>query len=66
MAREFLSRTQAAAYIGMKPNTLDKWRYQGEGPRFLKLGSAIRYERSDLDAYLDSCKRSNTSEVVGL
>lgn len=51
---EKLTTKQAAAYLGLKPNTLDVWRckrvrYQ---PPYLKLGRAIRYELADLDAWL--------------
>lgn len=34
------------------PNTLAKWRCQGRGPRFIKLGGRIRYRLSDVEAYL--------------
>ena len=65
MAREFYGRQEAADYLGLKPNTMDKWRYQGGGPRFVKLGSAVRYERCDLDAFIDDCKRDSTSDQRG-
>jgi predicted DNA-binding transcriptional regulator AlpA len=32
--------------------TLRRWRSQGKGPRFLKLGGAVRYRLSDVEAWL--------------
>lgn len=53
---------EAAARLSVKPNTLEIWRVRGEGPRFVKLGRAVRYDDPDLDAYIEACKRGNTSE----
>lgn len=49
-----LATKQAAIYLGLSPYTLEKWRTQGIGPRFVRLGAkAIRYRKSDLDAFID-------------
>ena len=48
-----LRHAQAAAYIGISPNTLQNWRISGRQDRkipFLKVGSLVQYRRSDLDA----------------
>jgi hypothetical protein len=51
-----LSGKQAAKVIGIKnPNTLHVWRCHGRGPRFVRVGRAIRYRLSDLQAYIESC-----------
>lgn len=57
-----LTTEQAAAYVGLAKNTLDRWRWSGDGPRFRKLGRSVRYTRADLDAWLDACATSSTSE----
>ena len=48
--------TQAAAYIGIAKSTLYTWRTRrpGFGPRAVKAGGALRYRRSDLDAWIDA------------
>lgn len=56
-----LNTEQAAAYLGMSPNTLHRWRWSGEGPRFRKFGRSVRYARTDLDAYAEAAARDNTS-----
>ena len=45
---------EAAAYLGVRPNTLEVWRSKNKGPRYYKLGSRVIYDRDDLDAFLAS------------
>jgi hypothetical protein len=47
-----LNGKEAAAYLNIKPETLTKWRWAGAGPRYVKVGSAVRYKPSDLDAFM--------------
>jgi hypothetical protein len=44
----------AAAYLGICPRTLDNWRSQRRGPRFIRVGRRIVYRVQDLEAYLDA------------
>lgn len=46
--------SEAAEYLGIKPNTLDIWRSKNRGPKFYRVGKNIIYLREDLDAYLSS------------
>ena len=53
----------AAAYVGESESTLAKRRMRGDGPAFLKLGKkTVGYRRSDLDAWLEQCRRTSTSD----
>lgn len=58
-----LTTRQAADYLGLKEATLEQWRWNGRGPRFVKLGRACRYRTADLDAYLDSRTFGSTTEA---
>ncbi|MGL5823489.1 MAG: helix-turn-helix transcriptional regulator [Nocardioides sp.] len=51
-----MSIAQAAAYVGISKSTLYTWRTRrpGFGPRAVKAGAALRYRRSDLDAWIDA------------
>lgn len=60
---ERLSNREAAAYLGLKAATLNKWRCHGDGPPFIKVGRLIRYRRADLDAYLMGRLRRSTSDL---
>lgn len=42
----------AAAYLGLRPNTLEIWRHQKRGPKFYKIGRCVVYDRDDLEAYV--------------
>ena len=53
----------AAAYLGLRPPTLEKLRVRGTGPRFVKLGTrTVGYDVGDLDAWLEARKVMSTSE----
>ena len=41
---------------------LAKARMQGTGPRYRKLGRAVRYAQADLDHWLLACSRTSTAE----
>jgi len=51
----FLTREEAAEYLGIKPNTLASWAHGKRfGLPFFKVGGAVRYRQVDLDAWLNS------------
>ena len=54
---------QAAKYLNIKPQTLNRWRHEGYGPPFIKLGSLVRYRYQDLTTWIDKCKRKNTIQI---
>lgn len=60
-----LSEREASRRLGLSIRTLQKWRLQGNGPPFLKLGHAVRYDPTDLDAYLAQARRRSTSDRAG-
>jgi predicted DNA-binding transcriptional regulator AlpA len=60
--RELLSTLQAARYCGLSPRTLEKMRTTGAGPRFIKLGRAVKYALEDLDQWIAGNRRRSTSD----
>ena len=52
--QKWLNTIEAAGYIGLKAGTLEVWRSQGKGPRYVKLGRRVVYETKDLDAFAAS------------
>jgi Helix-turn-helix domain len=54
-------QSAAADYLGVQPATLERWRWRGVGPRFIKIGRCVRYRRSDLEAFVAASVRTNTS-----
>src|SRR5262245_56506687 len=47
-----LNSVAAARRIGVKPETLCRWRLEGRGPRYAKTGKCIRYAAETLDEWL--------------
>jgi excisionase family DNA binding protein len=48
-----MTTEQAAAYLGIKPNTLVTWRSTNRQKLvYAKVGGQVRYRRQDLDAFI--------------
>jgi excisionase family DNA binding protein len=63
IAAAALRTPEAAAYLNVQPATLEQWRWNGRGPRFVKIGRSVRYRHADLDEFLGSRVFSNTTEA---
>jgi len=49
-----LTRQQAAEHLGIKAQTLAAWVTRGQGPAYIKVGRAVRYQRGALERWLES------------
>lgn len=58
-----LNEHEAASRLGLAVATLRRWRWSGHGPRFAKIGRAVRYDPVELRAYIDAQTRRSTSDV---
>lgn len=56
-----LKVTEAAERLRLSKSTLDKLRVYGGGPAYHKLGRAVVYSVSDLDAWMTSRRRESTA-----
>lgn len=61
-AKLLVDEHQAHILTHLEVSTLRKRRWQGLPPRFLKIGSKIRYDYFDLQEFLESCIRHSTSD----
>ncbi len=61
-----LREQEAADILNFKVATLRRWRWAGKGPRYRKIGGAVRYSVEDLKSFIDSSVRSSTSEITEL
>lgn len=57
-----VDEAEAGRILGLSVKTLRRWRWAGQGPRFVKLGSAVRYHPADLEAFIEAGRRSSTSD----
>jgi helix-turn-helix protein len=58
-----LTTVETADLLRIPPNTLEKWRTCGAGPRFVKVGANVRYRPADVSTYINKRTRSSTSEA---
>jgi predicted DNA-binding transcriptional regulator AlpA len=56
-----LTEQEAAAYLKLTRRALQAWRYQGRGPRFVKISArAVRYRPEDLETWVETHLRTST------
>lgn len=63
---KLLSTPEAAEFLGLSRQSLEKWRCLGEGPLFIKCGRRVKYRLSDLEVWLNSRACASTSEGFAL
>lgn len=60
-----LTSQEVATRLGVSLPTLSRWRAEGEGPAFLKLGrgpkAPVRYRAQELERYLLACETRRES-----
>jgi predicted site-specific integrase-resolvase len=59
-----LNQKQLAARWSIGAATLERWRREGMGPKFLKPCSRVLYRQVDIDAYEESCLATSTKTVA--
>ena len=59
-----LNQKQLAARWSVSEATLERWRSEGIGPKFLKLCGRVLYRQVDIEAYEESCLATSTKTVV--
>jgi len=57
---KYFTPFEAAEYLRTSTSTLAKRRLLRQAPAFVRIGRAIRYRQSDLDAWMDGSTTSNS------
>lgn len=57
-----LTEAQVAERLAISPRTLQMWRFKGGGPRFVKVGVAVRYRPEDIADWLSRQTRTSTAD----
>lgn len=60
---KLLTETDAAQMLGLSVRSLQGWRLNGRGPKYLKLSKAVRYSQADLTAWLESRAVGSTAQA---
>jgi predicted DNA-binding transcriptional regulator AlpA len=50
-----LNEHEVAAYLNLSVASVRRWRLFRKGPKFVKIGSAVRYKRGEVETWLNSC-----------
>jgi len=58
-----MAERDASERLDVSVRTLQKWRLQGSGPRFVKLGRSVRYDAGDIEQYIEAARRCSTSQL---
>jgi len=64
MAIRHLNQIELAARWNISPRTLERWRWCGEGPIFIKMGGRVVYRQEDVEAYEQEQLRQSTCETA--
>lgn len=47
-----ITTAEAATFLTLSPRTLENWRNRQEGPPFVKMGTAVRYDTDALEKWV--------------
>ena len=64
--RVYLTTEQAAEIAQLASGTLENWRYRRQGPPWIRVGGAIRYEENALYAWMDAQTVNEIPRASGL
>lgn len=62
---QLMTEKETASLICYTPRALQNWRLRGGGPKYVKIGRSVRYQRSDVLEFIEERKRRHTSQSFG-
>jgi predicted site-specific integrase-resolvase len=66
MTEQFLNQARLATRWQISPRTLERWRWTGEGPAFVKIGGRVVYRIADIEAYENGRRCDSTLQSTAL
>ncbi len=66
MSTQHLNQSQLAERWNISPRTLERWRWLGQGPRFLKIGGRVIYRVEDIQRFEELSSRASTDNGTPL
>jgi hypothetical protein len=64
--QNFLNQSELARRWKISPRTLERWRWEGFGPRHMKIGGRILYRLVDIHTYENENLRDSTAKDDGV
>ncbi|WP_412507300.1 helix-turn-helix transcriptional regulator [Roseovarius sp. SYSU LYC5161] len=63
MTDQFLNQVHLARRWHVSPRTLERWRWKGDGPAYLKIGGRVVYRLADVETYERSRYVTSTAQT---
>ena len=60
-----LNEHEIARVTGLSVASVRRWRLLRQGPKYIKIGAAVRYRPDDISAWLESRPTGGESEKAG-
>ncbi len=61
-----LNEHDIARLTGLSVASVRRWRLFRQGPKYLKIGSSVRYRPEDVTAWLETRPTGGTTEMAGM
>ncbi len=58
--KRLLNEHEVAEILNISAPTLRKWRWEGKGPQFVKIGHRVAYKVGEIDSYINNNVHENT------
>ena len=62
MSVRHLNQIELAARWNISHRTLERWRWSGEGPRYIKIGGRVVYRLEDVEEFEATQLRESTAD----
>ena len=62
MLDQLYNEKETVKLLSLSVKTLQRYRYTGGGPIYIKLGKSVRYKESDIEKYVSERTRYITTE----
>ena len=63
MAVRHFNQVELAARWNISPRTLERWRWTGDGPGYIKIGGRVVYPLQDVESFEQKQRRENTASA---
>jgi hypothetical protein len=64
MTIKHLNQIELSRRWTISPRTLERWRWLGQGPRYLKIGGRVVYRLDGVEAYEAQQTRTSTASIA--
>ena len=64
MAIQHINQVELSRRWRLSPRTLERWRYQGTGPQYLKVGGRVVYRLTDIETFESAQLRASGGRQV--